>query len=97
MDQGAHFHRCDLQVHSPRDPGWSGPRATTNEERLEYGRSVISACREKGLDAIAITDHHDMVMVPYVRKAALEETDSEGAPLNKQHQIVVFPDMARLD
>ena len=27
IDRGAHFFRCDLQVHSPRDTKWTGPAA----------------------------------------------------------------------
>ena len=24
MDKGAHYHKCDLQVHTPRDRQWNG-------------------------------------------------------------------------
>jgi len=26
MDKGAHFYRCDFQVHSPRDRAWTGQK-----------------------------------------------------------------------
>ena len=57
MDKGAHYFRCDLQVHTPRDLRWSGPNAVTNEERMAYARRLVAACRDIGLDAVAITDH----------------------------------------
>ena len=28
LDAGAHFHRTDLQVHTPRDSSWTGGRPT---------------------------------------------------------------------
>ncbi len=90
-DKGAHYHRCDLQVHSPRDRQWTGAPRVTEEERLEYAAMLIGACREKGLDAIAVTDHHDMAFVRYVRQAAAQETDNDGNPLAERKRIVVFP------
>ena len=91
MDKGAHFRRCDFQVHTPRDPNWTGPHPISPEDRLKYGHSLIAACRETRLHAIAVTDHHDMVMVPYIRRAAQEETDESGTPLPQKQQIIVFP------
>ena len=90
-DKGAHYHRCDFQVHSPRDHKWEGAHRVTDEERTEYAASLIAACREKGLDAIAITDHHDMAFVRYVRNAAAQETDAEGNSLSVRDKIIVFP------
>jgi chromosome segregation protein len=91
MDKGAHFFRSDLQVHTPRDQNWNGQDAVTSEERLKYAQSLVKACREKGLNAIAITDHHDMAFIPYVRKAAEEETDENGDPFPPGKKLVVFP------
>lgn len=93
MDKGAHFHKCDLQVHSPRDENWSGQDAVSDGERSEYAEELIRACREKGLDAIAITDHHDFCFFPYVRKAAESELDDAGNPIPEAKRIVVFPGM----
>ncbi|MDE9450436.1 AAA family ATPase [Aliiroseovarius sp. Z3] len=90
-DKGAHYHRCDFQVHSPRDRQWKGDACVTDEERAQYAASLIAACREKGLDAIAVTDHHDMAFVKYVREAAAQETDAEGNELPDRERIVVFP------
>lgn len=90
-DKGAHFFRCDFRVHSPRDRQWTGQPRITNEHRAEYAATLIAACRQKGLDAIAVTDHHDMGFVPYVRQAAAQETDAEGNPLHAEDRIIVFP------
>ena len=90
-DKGAHFYRCDFQVHSPRDRQWTGQPRIGDEARAEYAAALIAACREKGLDAIAITDHHDMAFIPDVRQAAAQETDAEGNPLQARDRIVVFP------
>ena len=92
-DKGAHFFRCDLQVHTPRDINWNGPEAVTNEERRTYARELVQACRERGLKGIAITDHHDMLFVTYIRKAAQEETNQDGTPLPEEQRLVVFPGM----
>ena len=91
MDQGAHFYRCDLQVHTPRDLRWSGRRYVTNEERSEYAAQFIQACRDKRLDAVAITDHHDLAFARYIRQAARSELDDDGAPVPPHEQIVIFP------
>lgn len=70
MDSGAHFYRCDFQVHSPRDRQWQGDRPTSEDERVAYAESFVATCREKGLDAVAITDHHDLVFFKYIKDAA---------------------------
>jgi type III restriction enzyme len=79
MDRGAHYYRCDLQVHTPRDLRWTGKAAVTPEERRIYAEALIAACREKGLASIAVTDHHDLAFADYVRKAAENETDAATA------------------
>ena len=91
MDKGAHFYKCDLQVHTPRDQNWNGQDAVTPEERVRYAETLVNACREKGLSAIAITDHHDMAFIPFVSRAAEEETDFLGVTLPPEERLVVFP------
>jgi chromosome segregation protein len=90
-DKGAHFFHCDLQVHTPRDLRWSGAHAVTEKERAEYATELIQACRAKGLDAIAITDHHDFAFFPYVKTAARDERDWLDDPVPTSDQIIVFP------
>ena len=91
MDNGAHFYRCDLQVHTPRDRLWSGKHYVSDEDRSEYAARFIQACREKRLDAVAITDHHDLTFVKYIRESAKTELDDNGNTVPANKQIVVFP------
>jgi len=91
MDKGAHFFRSDFQVHTPRDQNWKGSDAVTPEERTAYAQSLLAACRQKDLQAIAITDHHDMAFVSHVIKAAAAETDDRGDPLTPEKRLVVYP------
>jgi chromosome segregation protein len=92
-DKGAHFYRCDLQVHTPRDCNWNGSERVTDIDRNAYAAQLVQACRDRGLQGIAVTDHHDMVFAEYVRRAAAEETDAEGKVLIKEQRLVVFPGM----
>ena len=91
MDKGAHFFRCDFQVHTPRDLRWSGKHYVSDEDRREYAAGFIQACREKDLDAAAITDHHDMAFMKYIREASQTELDDRGQAVPAENQIVVFP------
>jgi chromosome segregation protein len=91
MDKGAHFYKCDLQVHTPRDTVWSGADAVSDAERKAYANELILACRQKCLGAIAITDHHDFAFFPYVKGAAQDELDDAGQPIPAGQRIVVFP------
>lgn len=93
MDTGAHFRKCDFQVHTPRDISWNGDRAVSDAERRAYAVDFVAACRAKGLGAVAITDHHDLAFFPYLRDAALAETDEAGRPLAESDRLVVFPGM----
>lgn len=91
MDQGAHFHSCDFQVHTPRDNNWVGECPANEGQRRTYATEFIGACRSKGLEAVAITDHHDIAFFPYIRDAASVEVDASGASIPANNRIVVFP------
>lgn len=91
MDKGAHFYRCDLQVHTPRDLRWSGTHYVSDEDRNDYAARFVQACRKNRLDAVAITDHHDLAFVKYIRTAAKDELDGNGNSVPADKQIVVFP------
>jgi type III restriction enzyme len=91
MDRGAHFYKSDFQVHTPRDINWQGAGAVTEGERHTYAAEFVAACRIKGLEAVAITDHHDLTFFRYIRDAALNETDNAGRPILAEHRLVVFP------
>ena len=93
MDKGAHFYRCDLQVHTPRDTNWKGTTPVSEADRSAYAATLIGKCRDLGIHAVAITDHHDMAFVSYVRDAATRETDRDGVVLPPEERLVVFPGM----
>jgi chromosome segregation protein len=80
----AYWRKCDFQLHSPRDPNWVGLRpvglgddlngqpatvADVDRERQLWADSFVDGCVSRGLEAIGLTDHHEMVMVPYVQEA----------------------------
>ena len=56
--------------------------------RAEWARVFVDQCVTRGLLAIALTDHHEMVMIPYVRRA-IEERKQAGPDLN----LWLFPGM----
>jgi chromosome segregation protein len=91
MDKGAHFYKCDFQVHTPRDANWQGAEAATSAERKAYAEELVQACRAKGIGAIAVTDHHDFTLFPYIKAAAAAEVDATGDPLPKGDRLFVFP------
>jgi type III restriction enzyme len=82
----ASWRKCDFQVHSPRDPNWTGNRPIglgelvkqsgtaakaqdVDAARAAWATKFVDQCAAKGLRAVALTDHHEMIMVPYVQKA----------------------------
>ena len=91
LHPGATWRRTDLQIHTPRDPNWAdGPHLPGSDdaeraERLAWAKSFVIACRNAGISAISITDHHDMAMVPVVKRAILEE--------GLEDEIWLFPGM----
>ena len=87
---GASFHKCDFQVHSPRDLNWEGPFDPATQ-RVEFAVALVADCRRKGLNAVAITDHHDLCLWSYVRDAARAETKQDGSPYESTEQLLVFP------
>jgi len=91
MDKGAHFYRADFQVHSPRDENWTGCKPVSQDDRMAFARTFVKACREKGIRAIAITDHHDVCFVKYFQLAAQEDKTNSVAPTPSQQYPIVFP------
>lgn len=80
----AYWRKCDFQLHTPRDPNWSGARpiglgedlngqpatvADVDRDREIWADSFVDRCVARGLEAIAVTDHHEMVMIPYAQEA----------------------------
>ena len=84
---GTRWMKVDLQCHTPRDRRWYGspPLAGGTEElearRGEWADEFVAAAIARGLHGIAVTDHHDVALVPYVIAAAERS----------QTSLVVFP------
>lgn len=91
MDKGTHFYRVDFQVHSPRDLEWVGPRPIEYEARMEHARDFVRTCRQKGIQAVAITDHHDICFVKYYQLAAQEDHGALTAITPQLQDPVIFP------
>lgn len=90
----AYWRKCDFQIHTPRDPNWSGARplgigdtlpdgskptaSDVDTSRQQWAENFVDECAKRKLGAIALTDHHEMVMVPYVQRAieARKKADS---------------------
>ena len=92
MDKGAHFYRCDFQVHSPRDINWNGNKYVSDADRKEYSETFIQHCRLKGLGAVAITDHHDFAFFKFIKQAAVDEVDSQGTAIIDEKKLSSFRD-----
>lgn len=93
MNKGARYFKCDFQVHTPRDEQFSGQHYISDADRELYSTNFIKACREKKLDAVAITDHHDLIFYKYIKQASLDEKDISGNEIEDYKKIIVFPGM----
>jgi len=91
MDKGAHFYKCDFQIHSPRDRYWHGPQPTDDTGRFEHAKQFVHFCRDKGITAVAITDHHDVCFVKYYQLAAQDEAGQLGPIDPSRQNPVIFP------
>src|SRR6187402_584691 len=74
MHPGATWRKADLQVHTPRDPQWSGPKfkgGTPQDEakREAWADEFVQACIDRKLEMVAVTDHHDFCAMPYILSA----------------------------
>lgn len=91
MDKGAHFYKCDFQVHTPRDLNWDGPEVVTDTDRKSFAQKLVAACRSKGIRSVAITDHHDFAFFQYIREAANTEQDAAGVLIPIENRLIVYP------
>lgn len=60
----------------------TGAKATADDvdaARLKWANAFLDQCVAKGLQAVALTDHHEMVMVPYVQKAIAERKKADDS------------------
>lgn len=107
MDKGAHFYRCDFQVHSPRDIAYTGNKYGLNSDEIEnitleqkekiisereqFSKEYLQKIRDAGLNAIAMTDHHDVVFVKQFRKVAEAQNQIYKSNSEFDKIITVFP------
>ena len=60
--------------------GENGAPATAADveaARAEWAKAFVDRCVSRGLQAVALTDHHEMVMVPYVERAIQERKQAD--------------------
>ncbi|AYN66477.1 hypothetical protein D1013_03310 [Euzebyella marina] len=107
MNKGAKFYRCDFQVHSPRDIAWTGARYGVNPEQVEgltqedkqqiddnrnqFCKEYLDKISSAGINAIAMTDHHDVVFVQHLRRVAIEQNEIHDIMGEPEKKVTVFP------
>ncbi|MCI5057857.1 MAG: AAA family ATPase [Flavobacteriales bacterium] len=107
MNKGAKFYRCDFQVHSPRDIAWTGARFGVNPEQVEgltqedkqqiddnrnqFCKEYLDKISSAGINAIAMTDHHDVVFVQHLRRVAIEQNEIHDIMGEPEKKVTVFP------
>ena len=103
MGVHATWRKCDFQLHTCRDPNWTGFRPpgvgdelegekldinAVNALRDQWADKFVAACKQKKLEAIAVTDHHEMVMIPYIKNAI-----ARAKEVDNEFSLWLFPGM----
>ena len=70
------------------DTGALATAADVEAARAEWAKAFVDRCVTGGLQAVALTDHHEMIMVPYVQ-SAIEECRLANPDLD----LWLFPGM----
>jgi len=107
MDKGAHFYKCDFQIHTPRDIQWNGKKIGVsdnevssltdeqkeqiNNDKRQFAKEYLEKIRLAGLNAIAITDHHDVTFAKIIRQVANEENKIYTDNSETEKIVTVFP------
>jgi type III restriction enzyme len=68
--------------------GAAATREALEASRRQWAETFLDACAATGLRAVAITDHHETVMFPYVRSVAEQRRKSDPT-----FDLWVFPGM----
>ena len=105
--KGAHFYKCDFQVHTPRDIRWTGkkigiPNAGSvflteeqkeqiTRDRRQFAKEYLEKMRSAGLNAVAITYHHDVTFAKIIRQIANIENEDFIYNSESHKSITVFP------
>lgn len=69
----------------------TGVKATAQDvdlARAEWAKEFVDQCIAKGLEAVALTDHHEMVMLPYVQQEIARRKVADAA-----FDLWLFPGM----
>ncbi|WP_354100335.1 MULTISPECIES: TrlF family AAA-like ATPase [unclassified Bradyrhizobium] len=76
LHPGTTWHKCDFQCHTPRDRNWVGSADLSGGDeagelaRQQWAENFIAAAEAAKLQAVAISDHHDICLSAYVLDAA---------------------------
>lgn len=60
-----------------QETGEAATPTDVDAARAQWAQEFIDRCVAKGLEAIAVTDHHEMVMVPYVQQAIADRKKAD--------------------
>jgi PHP family Zn ribbon phosphoesterase len=69
-DRGARYFRADLQVHTPVDKRWTGSEPREPDARAELALAYLKAAKDRGIELVGITEHHDVSWIDELRHAA---------------------------
>jgi chromosome segregation protein len=75
LHPGTVWHKCDFQCHTPRDHAWSGSPdlpggdPLAEKARQDWAESFVRAAEAAKLQAVAVSDHHDVCLSKYVIEA----------------------------
>ena len=74
LPNGARFYRCALQVNPFAYLGRHNKQTTFTNE-ADYNAAIVAACKEQGIEVIAVTDHYRVKdsagLVQAARKAGI--------------------------
>jgi len=62
--------------------------ADVDDERMKWAHAFVDQCITRDLEAVALTDHHEMVMVPYVQAAIAARRHADAS-----FDLWLFPGM----
>jgi len=68
--RGARYFRADLQVHTPVDKRWPEPEPRDADARSRLASSYLQAAKDRGIELIGVTEHHDVSWIDTLRHAA---------------------------
>lgn len=71
LSNGARFFRCSLQV-NPFDYVRRHKKSVDFQNEHEYNSAIVGACKERGIEVIAVTDHYRVLTAKGLLSAAWE-------------------------